>query len=156
MGPRENWMIYGGPGFLAGVWLGYAPYPLPPSRQQVVSLFQSCWILCVAGGAYRRWGWMLEGRRRIIRRRQTMVLYKSFSTLFRDPLQRQQNQLGFLYFFLFHSLGRLQCGDKQWSSINHSILYSLQGSISTTAKTAWFSLLFLIPSFGASSVRNTP
>ncbi len=68
--------------------------PPPPSLPSASCLSFSVFLNPVC----RRWS-----------RRQTMVLYKSFNTLFRDPLQRQQKQLGFLYFFLFHGLERLQC-----------------------------------------------
>ncbi len=40
--PREDWIIYRGPGFLAVVWFGSTqPTSLPLSRQQVASLSQS-------------------------------------------------------------------------------------------------------------------
>ncbi len=73
---REYWMIYRGPGFLAVVWFGSSPNPPPLPRQQAVSL--SRLPLCRRSRLLmRRRGW---GRSHNIRRRDSLVLYKSFST----------------------------------------------------------------------------
>ncbi len=73
---REYWVIYRGPGFRAVYDLAPPP-PLPPSRQQVVFLSQSSSMspfeLTDRRGAWRR--------SQIIRRRESLVLYKSFNTL---------------------------------------------------------------------------
>jgi hypothetical protein len=62
-------MIYRGPGFLAS----YGSSPL--SREQVVSFSVS---LCEAGDEGMGGG---RGRSKIIRRRESLVVYKSFNTL---------------------------------------------------------------------------
>ncbi len=51
LSPREYWMIYRGPGFLAAVWFGFPPSPF--CGQQVVSLSQS---FCVSLNDGRRGG----------------------------------------------------------------------------------------------------
>ncbi len=67
-------MIYGGPGFLDVVWFGSSPTPLPlPSVSSTGDAQQ------FAGG---RGG----GRSQIIRRRESLVLYKSFITLLSSSL----------------------------------------------------------------------
>ncbi len=76
---REHWMIYRGPGFLAVVWFGSLPNPSPLSN---LSLFLSI-PACRAGRAYcwekgGRKGWR---RSKIIRLCESLVLYKSSSTL---------------------------------------------------------------------------
>ncbi len=77
---RKCWMIYRVPGFLAVVWFGSSPTLFPLSRQQVVSLSPSSYVSPVEpthwGG-----GGMWWGRSQIIRRRESLVLYKSFNTL---------------------------------------------------------------------------
>ncbi len=65
---REYWMISRGPGFLAVVWL--APNPPPPPSP--VFLPQLPAELTNGQG---------RGRGQIIRRREILVLYKSFNTL---------------------------------------------------------------------------
>ncbi len=75
---RKNWMIYRGPGFLSFVYFG-SPPPLPAASCLSFSVF-----LCVAGRAYWREG-VEGGRCQIIRRRESMVLYKSFNTLCLHP-----------------------------------------------------------------------
>jgi hypothetical protein len=66
---RECWMISRGPGFLAVVWLA----PTPPPH---VFLSQSSCVLPaeLTNGRGR-------GRGQMIRRREILVLYKSFNTL---------------------------------------------------------------------------
>ncbi len=78
---RESWIIYREPGFLAVVWFGSSPFPpsphFPQSPVSKLSLFP---FLCVAGRAY----WRERGggeREAVIRRRESLVLYKSFYTL---------------------------------------------------------------------------
>jgi hypothetical protein len=66
-------MIYRGPGFLAIVWFGSSPTPLPLSCQRIVSLPS---LLVTDGREGRGWG-----RSQIIRRRESLVLYKSFNNL---------------------------------------------------------------------------
>ncbi len=39
--PREYWMIYGGPGFLAVLWFGSPPTHFPPSPVSILSFFLS-------------------------------------------------------------------------------------------------------------------
>jgi len=73
---KEYWTIYRGPGFLAVVWFN----PLPLSRQQVVSLSQSSCVSPVelTKGRGRAWG---RGRSQFIRRRESLVFYKSIYTV---------------------------------------------------------------------------
>ncbi len=65
--PREYWIIYRGPSFLAVVWFRLLPHPFSPSarprkRDNLLS--------------GRGWG-----RSQVLRRRESPVLYKSFNTL---------------------------------------------------------------------------
>ncbi len=62
-------MIYRGPGFLAVVWFGYSPV-------RKLFLFFSL-LVCVAGWAYWLRGWE---RSQILRRRESLVLFKWFNT----------------------------------------------------------------------------
>jgi hypothetical protein len=73
---REFWIFYRGPGFLP--WHVLAPSPLPPPP--VVSLLNLyvCRRSSLLTGEWGR-GW---GRSQIIRRRENLVLYESFNTLF--------------------------------------------------------------------------
>ncbi len=90
-GHRECWMIHRGLGCLGIVW--FDPYP-SLSRQQILSLSQSSCVSPVDCRAYwRETGWR---RSRIIRPRESLVLYKSFKTLCSDtntppppPLQKE-------------------------------------------------------------------
>jgi hypothetical protein len=43
-------MIYRGPGFLAVIWFGSSSTPSPHTRQQVVFLSQSYYVLPTEGG----------------------------------------------------------------------------------------------------------
>ncbi len=71
---REYLMYNRIPGFLAVVWFGSFPLPSPlPSRQQVVSLSQSS---CVSTVELLTKEWR-GARSQIIRRRESLVLYKS-------------------------------------------------------------------------------
>ncbi len=67
---RQYWMIYRWPCFLAVVWFGSFPPPLPLAR-----CLSFLFFLCVASRAYRRGG----GPNR--KRRESLVLYKSSNTL---------------------------------------------------------------------------
>ncbi len=62
--PRKYWVIYKGPGLLDVQWFGS-----PPSPVSKLSQFS--------------WGWE---RSQIMRRRESLVLYKSFSTLWVYPI----------------------------------------------------------------------
>ncbi len=53
---REYWMIFRGPSFLAVVWFGSWPTPLPLSLQQIVSLSQFSWVSPVELTEGRGWG----------------------------------------------------------------------------------------------------
>ncbi len=72
-------MFYRGPGFLAVLWFCSSHTPSPLTRQQIVSLSQPSFLSPVeladqsVGG-----GW---GRSQIVLRRESLILYKSFSTL---------------------------------------------------------------------------
>jgi hypothetical protein len=85
-GDSEYWMMYRGTGFLAVVWFGSSPIPsplLPSASCLSFSIF-----LCVAVRAYwreREGGWW--GRSQIIKPWQSLVLYKSFNTLWGGDLQ---------------------------------------------------------------------
>ncbi len=72
---REYWMTYSGPGFLAVVWFGSPPtppHPLPSvDRRHTGSLKKRDNLLT-------GYGW---GRSQIIRPQESLVLYKSFKTL---------------------------------------------------------------------------
>jgi hypothetical protein len=82
---REYWMIYRRPGFLAVVWFG-SSHSLLSAR-----CFSFSIILCVADRAHSLTG---EGRRRgwegsqMILQRESMVLYKSFNTLWVKIFQK--------------------------------------------------------------------
>ncbi len=79
---REYWMIYRGPGFLAVVWFGSSSLlpPFPAFCLQVVSLSQPFWVSPVSslltGGGGRGWS-----RSEITRRRESLVFYKAFITI---------------------------------------------------------------------------
>jgi len=66
---RECWMIYRGPGFLAVVWFG-SSCPFPPSPVSKLDRRHT-----------RRRGGRGWARSRIIRLQESLVLYKSFNTL---------------------------------------------------------------------------
>jgi hypothetical protein len=69
-------MYYRKPGFLTVVWFGSCPTPpFPLSRQQVVSFFS---VSCVLAGPAYGEGW---GRSQIIRRRESLFLYNTLTTL---------------------------------------------------------------------------
>ncbi len=74
---REYWMIYRGPGFLAVVWFGSCPIPFPslPSVSSTKKTEKKKRQL--ADERVGR-GW---GRSQIIRRRESLVLNKSFNAL---------------------------------------------------------------------------
>ncbi len=81
--PREYWMIYRGPGLLCSVisMIWFLPSNLLPlSCQQIVSLSQSSCVspFELTDGKGGRRGW---GRSRSHRRRESLVLYKLFNTL---------------------------------------------------------------------------
>ncbi len=72
-------MINRGPGFLAVVWFDSSPTPSPLSRQQVVSLSQSSCVSPIEltdGRGGRGWG-----RSQNIRKRECLILYKSFNSI---------------------------------------------------------------------------
>jgi hypothetical protein len=72
-------MIYRGPGFLAVVWFGSSPIPLPPSPISTLSIFLSLPVCRRSRFLTREGrGW---GRSQIIRWGESLVLYKSFNTL---------------------------------------------------------------------------
>ncbi len=79
---REYWMIYRGPGFLAVVWFGSSPTPLPhpPSslsklnRQHTGRLRKKDKLLTGEGGR----GW---ARSWIFRPQESLFIYKSFGNL---------------------------------------------------------------------------
>ncbi len=80
---REYWIIQGGRSFLAIEWFGSSTTPLPAPRQQDASLFLSlpvCHILTGKGGGGK------GGGSQIIRpTRESLVLYKSFYTIWSKP-----------------------------------------------------------------------
>ncbi len=71
--PREYWMIYRGPDFLAVLWFGSSPVIK-------MSLFLSLPV-CRRSSLRRERGWKGLERSQIIRRRESLVIYKSFNTL---------------------------------------------------------------------------
>ncbi len=81
---REYWMIYRGPGFLAGVWFRSSPTPSPPlpsvsstgDPEEDWEREKTCW-------RERSEEW---GRSQIIRRRENLVFYESFNTLWSVPI----------------------------------------------------------------------
>ncbi len=73
---RYYWMVYIGPSFLAVVWFGSPPHPLPPPLPSASCLSFSV-FLCVAYRAY----WRERSGKGVIRRRESLILYKSFITL---------------------------------------------------------------------------
>ncbi len=76
--PREYWMSYRRPGFLAVVWFSSSPTLFPPFPAASFSVF---FFSCVAGRAYgREMGQGVE-RSQIVRLRESPALYKSFKTL---------------------------------------------------------------------------
>jgi hypothetical protein len=80
---REYWIIYRGPGFFAVVRIGSTPTPSPPPLPSASCLSFSVFLF-VAGRAYKRergGGYRGWGRSQIMRRGESLVLYKSFSTL---------------------------------------------------------------------------
>ncbi len=66
-----------GPRFLAVVRFGSSPTPSPPPPTPVSELSYFSVFLCVAGQIY----WRETGRSQIKQRRESLVLYKSFNTL---------------------------------------------------------------------------
>ncbi len=73
-------MIYRGAGFLAVVWFGSSPAPSPPLLSASrLSLSQSPFVSPVELADVRGGGW---GRSQTIRRQESLVLYKSFNTLY--------------------------------------------------------------------------
>ncbi len=54
--PREDWMIYRGPSFLAVVWIGSTPAPSPLSRQLIGRLSKSSCVSLVQLTDGRRGG----------------------------------------------------------------------------------------------------
>jgi hypothetical protein len=77
-------MIYRGPGFLGVESFASSP---TPSHQQVVSLTQSS---CVSPLAFCRRGERGWVRSQIRRRRESLVLYKSFNTLWVHTSHKHQ------------------------------------------------------------------
>jgi hypothetical protein len=80
--PREFWMIYRGPGFLAVVWFGYSHISFSPSPARKLSLFpeSSCVSLDeVTDG--RGGGQEAES----YEPRKSLVFYKPFNTLWFPP-----------------------------------------------------------------------
>jgi len=79
-------MIYRGPGFLAVVWFSPSPQPILPPIPSVsqLSLFLID-FMWVAGQAYWRERGGGGGKSQIMRRRESLVLYKSLSTLWSPP-----------------------------------------------------------------------
>jgi hypothetical protein len=74
---REYWMIYRGPGFIAVVWYGSSPtHSLPPVSK--LSLFLSLSVCRRTRAFWLERGWE---RSQIIRRRESLVLYKLFNAL---------------------------------------------------------------------------
>ncbi len=105
---REYWMIYLGPGFLAVVWFGFSLTPSPLFRQLVSSPFsQSSWTSLLTGGRGRGWG-----RSQIIQQLESLVLYKSFNTLWYYPLTAADSAqaLPLTYVRLFFSESVIVCG----------------------------------------------
>ncbi len=102
---REYWMIYRGPGFQSRViWLLPHPLPLLPS----VSCLAFSVSLCFGGRAYwQERGGGRRGRSQSVRRRESLVLYKSFNTLCIRLCSVANIPLLYALF---------------WSSKNHSIL----------------------------------
>ncbi len=77
--PREYWMIYRGPGFLAVAWFGSSSTPSPVSNLSLFLILPVCRrssINCREGG---------EARSQIIRRQESLALYKSFNTPWNYP-----------------------------------------------------------------------
>ncbi len=75
---REYWIIYRGPGFLAFLWFGSSPTPSPPvskfDRRHTGRFSNKDKLLTGRGEG---WG----GESKIIRRRESLVIYKSFNAL---------------------------------------------------------------------------
>ncbi len=71
-GPREYWMIYRGPSFLAVVWFRSSPTPLLPSQSSCVSSVE----LTDMRGEGRGWA-----RSQIIRPWESLALYESCNTV---------------------------------------------------------------------------
>ncbi len=84
---RELWVIYRGPDHLAVVWFGSPPTPLLPTLLSETCLSFSV-FLCIAGRHFWReseGGW---AKSQIIRRRESLALYKSFNVLRCEKLDR--------------------------------------------------------------------
>ncbi len=91
---REYWIIQRGPGFLAVVWYGSSPIPLYPPLPSASCLSFSV-LLRVAGWTYwreRRDEVGEEPYHHIIRRRESLVLCKSFNTLCISTLYKTTNR----------------------------------------------------------------
>jgi hypothetical protein len=125
---REYWMIYMiyiGPGFLAVVIFGFSPTPSPLFRQQVASSFsQSSWTSLLTGGRGRGWG-----RSQIIQQLESLVLYKSFNTLWYYPLTAEDSAqaLPLTYVRLFFSELVIVCG---WGTVpDRSLIWTAMNGL---------------------------
>ncbi len=74
----SRWMIYTGPGFFAVAWFGSSPTPTPSpvSKHERDTQKTEKERQLADGRGGRGWGWS-----QIIRRRESLVLDKSFKTL---------------------------------------------------------------------------
>jgi hypothetical protein len=99
---REYWMIYRWPVFLAVVWFGSSLTPSPPAVSKL-SLFLSLPVCrrlsIITGEGGGRWG-----RSQIIRRRESLVLHKSFNTLYIEQRQRYFAKFFILFLVLKEKL----------------------------------------------------
>ncbi len=121
-------MIYLGPGFLAVVWFGFSPTPSPLFRQLVASSFsQSSWSSLLTGGRGRGWG-----RSQIIQQLESLVLYKSFNTLWYCPLTHYVNSVAILAF----SELVIVCG---WGTVpDRSLIWTAMNGLERGSFVAWW------------------
>ncbi len=102
---REYWMLYSEPGFLVVVWFGSSPHSTPSSgspspvrkldRRRTGRLRKIDNLLTGQVGE----GWR-AGRIQIIRRREALVHYKSFSTLWFQRYSGEKNDQSIKPLFL--------------------------------------------------------
>ncbi len=90
---REYWMIYRGPGFLSIVWFCSSHVP-PPSPASKLSLFLRLPGCCRSSLLTGEGGTGGPVKSQIIRRRECLVLYKSFNTLCSNQSVKYNPQLG--------------------------------------------------------------
>jgi hypothetical protein len=123
--PREYWMIYRGPGFLAVVWFGISPTPShTTSPVSKLSLFLSLPVCRRSSLLTEKGG---RGRSQIMGRRESLVLYKSFNTLWvplRVPQSCQTNtRSDYTSRYILHSCRALKYSFLQTKLIQNFYLF---------------------------------